>query len=371
VVALVGARQVGKTTLARRIGASHHGIHLDLERPSDLARLAEPELYLQAHADRLVVLDEIQRSPELFPLLRSLVDEDRRPGRFLVLGSASPDLLRQSSESLAGRIVYHELCPVTQAELDATPASMRRLWLRGGFPPSLLAVNDAASLEWREAFIQTHLERDIPGLGLRVAPPALRRFWQMLAHSHGQLWNAAKIAAAMEVTAPTIRHYLDILEQTFMLRRLLPWHGNLKKRLVKAPKVYLRDSGLLHALLGLPTLDDLMGHPGLGSSWEGWVIEQVLALAPSSWRPSFYRTGAGAEIDLLLERPGKLPPLALEIKHSLSPTPSRGFRSALEDLGLKEGLVICPVPEPFPLGKGISTLPVNAIPSLVGEKSSP
>ncbi len=363
VVALVGARQVGKTTLAqalqeRAIGDS---IYLDLERPSDLTKLEAPELYLEMHADKLVILDETQRMPELFPLLRSLVDADRRNGRFLLLGSASPDLARQSSESLAGRVVYLELAPLSLEEVGATKENVWRLWQRGGFPRSFLAQTDADSLQWREAFIQTYLERDLPALGVRIPSATLHRFWRMLAHSHGQLWNGSKLAASLGISAPTARHYLDILEDTFIVRQLQPYHTNLKKRLVRTPKAYLRDSGLLHALLRLETLDDLAGHPCVGSSWEGWVIEQVLAAVPSNWRPWFYRTSGGAEIDLILERPGRKRFLAFEVKYSPSPSPSRGFWTALSDLGLNEGFVICPCEEQYPLGHEVCTLPVHRL----------
>ena len=259
VVALVGARQVGKTTLARVLQRETVGgsVYIDLERPTDLAKLEAPELYLEMHAHELVILDETQRMPDLFPLLRSLVDADRRNGRFLLLGSASPDLVRQSSESLAGRVVHLELSPLSLEEVGATMENVWRLWQRGGFPRSFLAQTDADSLQWREAFIQTYLERDLPTLGVRIPSATLHRFWRMLAHSHGQLWNASKIAASLGISAPTARHYLDILQDTFVVRQLQPYHANLKKRLVKRPKAYLRDSGLLHALLQLETLEDL------------------------------------------------------------------------------------------------------------------
>ena len=369
VVALVGARQVGKTTLARALQeeAVCDSIYLDLERPTDMARLEVPELYLEMHADELVILDETQRMPGLFPVLRSLVDADRRNGRFLLLGSASPDLVRQSSESLAGRVVYLELSSLSLGEVGATMENVWQLWQRGGFPRSFLAQTDADSLQWREAFIQTYLERDLPALGIRIPSATLHRFWRMLAHSHGQLWNASKIAASLGISAPTARHYLDILQDTFIVRQLQPYHANLKKRLVKTPKAYLRDTGLLHALLQLETLEDLVGHPCVGSSWEGWVIEQVLATVPSNWRPWFYRTSGGAEIDLILERPGRRPFLAFEVKYSPSPSPSKGFWTALTDLGLEEGYVICPCEEQYPLGHGVSTLPIRALPSFLSK----
>jgi predicted AAA+ superfamily ATPase len=358
VVGLVGARQVGKTTLAKQLamGPGVDAVMLDLERPSDLAKLREPELYLEQHRDRLVILDEIQRLPDLFPILRALVDTDRRPGRFLLLGSASPDLIQGASESLAGRIRYLELDPLTQDEVD--PSATMALWFRGGFPASFLAPDDAGSHEWREAFVRTYLERDIPGLGLRMPAAALDRFWRMLAHSHGQLWNGSDLAASLGLSVPTVRKYLDLLQDTFMARQLQPWHGNLGKRLVKRPRVYLRDSGLLHTLLGITNPDDLLGHPSAGASWEGFVVEQVLAGIPSTWQPFFYRTSNGAELDLVLVRPGKARPLGIEIKLSRAPAPSRGFWNAITDLEA-QGLVICPCTERFPLGSGAFALPVQ------------
>ncbi len=367
VAGLVGARQVGKTTLAhavaRRVGRA---VYLDLERPSDAARLADPELYLEPLADRLVILDEIQRSPALFPVLRSLVDARRRNGRFLVLGSASPDLSRQTSESLAGRIIYRELMPLTLDEIGArTRTTLTALWNRGGFPGSYLAPSDARSVEWREAFIDTHLQRDLPTLGVRVPAAALRRFWEMLAHFHGQIWNASKIAASLGVTAPTAKHYLDTLQDTFMVRVLPPFAANLKKRLVKSPKVYLRDSGLLHALLRIGDCDQLLGHPIAGASWEGWVIEQALAADGGRSGACFYRTAAGAEIDLVLERPrGRR--LAFEVKLGSAPSPSRGFWSGLGDLKPSAAFVVYPGKERYPLARGVEALPVSMFADVLG-----
>lgn len=366
IVGLVGARQAGKTTLAhtvaRRLGRAHY---LDLERPSDAARLTDPELYLEPLANRLVIIDEIQRQPELFPVLRSLVDSKRRNGRFLVLGSASPDMARQASESLAGRIVYHELAPFTLDEvLAAGRQALMRLWNRGGFPGSFLAASEPRSLQWREAFIETHLRRDIPALAVRIPAVALRRFWEMLAHFHGQLWNASKIAASLGVTAPTAKHYLDTLQDTFMVRVLPPFAANLKKRLVKSPKVYLRDSGLLHALLRIATVDDLLGHPIAGASWEGWVIEQALAADGGRSGAYFYRTAAGAEIDLVLERAhGQR--LAFEIKLGSVPSPSRGFWSGLSDLKPRAAFVVYRGTERYALGQGVEALPVSMLPAVL------
>jgi uncharacterized protein len=365
VVALVGPRQVGKTTLAKAVAKSlGRATYLDLERPSDVAKLNDPELYLESLAKQpkqLVILDEIQRMPALFPVLRSLVDAKRANGRFLLLGSASPDLSRQAAESLAGRIVYHELSPLTLDEVttDAREKQMT-LWQRGGFPDSYLARNNAQSLAWREAFIDTHLQRDLPQLGVRVPATAMRRFWEMLAHLHGQLWNASKLAASLGVTAPTMKHYLDTLTDTFMVRQLPPFAGNLKKRLVKSPKIYLRDSGLLHALLRIASLDDLLSHPVAGASWEGWVIEQALAASGPQTSASFFRTAAGAEIDLVLDRP-RNERIALEIKLSMAPKPTRGFWAGMEDLKPSVGYVVYPGKERYRLAPGVEALPVSML----------
>lgn len=365
VVGMIGSRQSGKTTLARDIAASHaeDAIHLDLERASDLSKLEEAEIYLERFADRLVILDEVQRKPELFPLIRALVDSgSRRAGRFLILGSASPALLRQSSESLAGRIVYHELTPLMLAETGS--GSVRELWVRGGYPPSYLAASDDDSYAWREAFVRTHLERDVPGLGFRTPASQLRRFWEMVGHSHGQLWNASKLAGSMGVSAPAVRRYLDLLDDTFVLRQLTPFHHNTKKRLVKSPKVYVRDSGLLHSLLRIENEAALLGSPHAGASWEGWVIEQIVPLLPGSWSAHFYRTADGAEIDLLLVPPAG-PPIAVEIKLSLSPSPARGFHTAFADIGCAEGYVIYPGDESYPIGRAVSAVPARAIPEWI------
>ena len=301
---------MGKTTLARRIGAQRSGrvVYLDLELASDDAKLRLAESYLRSHATDLVIIDEIQRRGDLYPLIRALVDEDRRPGRFLLLGSASPDLKRQAAESLAGRITYLELAPLTLWEVGHDEGTAIRLWSRGGFPPSYLADGDELSVRWREDLIRTYLERDLAVLGFRVPAQQLRRFWQMLAHLHGQTWNGARLASSLGVGEPAVKHYRDILEDTFMLRVLPPYFANLGKRLVKSPKVYVRDSGLVHALLGLDSMEDVLGHPVAGASWEGWALEQVLAHVPERWQKTYFRTHAGAEVDLILERPGNAPP---------------------------------------------------------------
>ncbi len=365
VVGILGSRQVGKTTLAKEIekSLSKKPIYLDLELPSDFGKLQEPELYLDGFSDSLVIIDEIQRMPALFPLMRALVDKKKSPGRFLVLGSASPDLIRQSSESLAGRIIYHELTPFNLNEVGTT--KFQQLWLRGGYPESYLARDDGKSFTWRESFIKTYLEMDIPQLGVRVPAAQLRRFWTMLAHSHGQLWNASQIANSLGITAPTVRHYLDILEDTFIVRQLQPFHGNIKKRITKSPKVYIRDSGLLHTLLRNPTFEQLHTHLSVGASWEGFVIEQILRLIPSSWQYYFFRTNAGAEIDLLLlDNKNRL--TAVEVKYSLSPKIARGFWNAYEDLSCKKGFVVYPGDESYPLGKGVFALSIKELGRMTG-----
>jgi hypothetical protein len=357
VVGLIGPRQTGKTTLAKLVQRTMKAksVYLDLELPSDLNKLQSPELYLRQFTDRLVIIDEIQRMPSLFPLMRALVDQKRSGGRFLILGSASPEMIRQASESLAGRIVYHELSPFSLAETGYK--RHEALWLRGGYPLSFLAAGDNESFAWRESFIRTYLEMDLPQLGVRVPAPQLRRFWTMLAHVHGQLWNASRIAGSLGITAPTVKHYLDILEETFIARVLAPWHTNTKKRLIKAPKVYVRDSGLLHALLRTATSEDLRSHPAAGSSWEGFVIEQVLGKLPRGWQAHFYRTSAGAEIDLLLHD-GKNKPIAVEIKYSATPQVTKGFWTAMDDLSCKKGYVIYPGAEAYPIAENVLALPL-------------
>ena len=359
IVGLIGSRQVGKTTLAKQIqrDSPGHTVYIDLELPSDLNKLQSPELYLNQFTNVLVIIDEIQRMPALFPLLRALIDQKRTNGRFFILGSASPELIKQSSESLAGRIIYHELKPFCIEEIGYDHSFIQNLWLKGGYPESFLADNDKISFQWREAFIRTYLERDIPQLGIKIPSLALRRFWMMLAHAHGQLWNASQIANSLDTSAPTVRHYLDILEETFIVRQLQPYYGNIKKRLIKSPKIYIRDTGLLHALLKNQTLDALHGHPSLGNSWEGFVIEQITALGPDT-DAYFYRTSAGAEIDLLLFTKNN-EPIAIEIKYSASPKPSKGFYSALNDLYCKKRYVIYPGQESYPITPTIEILSIH------------
>jgi len=360
-VAIVGPRQVGKTTLAREIAEKRPGsVYLDLESPANRDRLADPELYLQQFEDTLVVLDEIHRAPEIFASLRGIIDQGRRAGkgigRFLILGSASMDLLRQSSESLAGRISYIEMDPFLTLELPADIGTLTRLWLRGGFPGSYLASSDAQSLRWRGDFIRTYLERDVPQFGPRVPAVLLEKLWTMLAHGQGTLLNASRLASALQISAPTVQRYIDLLADLLLVRRLQPFHRNAGKRLVKSPKVYIRDSGLVHALLGLRTFNDLAGHPVSGLSWEGFVIESLLAVAPERAFASFYRTVAGAEIDLLLELPGGAL-WAIEIKRSLSARPEKGFHIACEDLKPDKRFVV---------NAGLEQYPVDAQTTAIG-----
>lgn len=364
VVGIVGSRQTGKTTLAKQIKSDLKAktIYLDLELPSDLNKLQDAEIYLNQYSDNLVIIDEIQCQPSLFPLIRALVDKNRKAGRFLILGSASPQLKRQAAESLAGRIIYHELTVLDLQEVDYK--KMHRLWLRGGYPKSFLAVSDEESMTWREAFIKTYLERDIPQLGIRIPAIQLRRFWTMIAHAQGQLWNASQMANNMGISAPTVRHYLDILDDTFVIRQLQPYYANIKKRLIKSPKVYIRDTGLLHSLLGNSTLDALYGHPAVGSSWEGFVIEQIIGILPRGWQFFFYRSSSGAEIDLLLIN-NKKAAIAVEIKYSLSPQVTKGFWSSYRDLHCRKGFIVYPGNETYPLGKDVFALPLKNLTDII------
>ncbi len=361
-VVLLGPRQVGKTTLANAIAAhSPRALVLDLERESDRAALQRPELFLSAHRDRLLVLDEVQLAPELFTALRPEIDAERRNGRFLLLGSASGDLLRQSGESLAGRVAYVELTPLLAAELQLGElTNLQSLWLRGGFPLSYVAHDDAASYAWRQDFIRTFLHRDLAELGVRVPAETLSRFWKMLAHLQSQLFNASQLGVSLGgASHTTTTRYLDVLVDTMMVRRLQPHLANVGKRLVKSPKVYLRDSGILHALLGIATVHDLQGHPIAGPSWEGFVVEQVAAALPPDAQLSFYRTAAGAELDLVIERGRRK--MAAEIKFSSAPKPTKGFWQALQDLQIDHACVIAPVPRAYPLTEQVQVIPPSGI----------
>lgn len=360
-IGLLGPRQVGKTTLALEIGKRRPSIYLDLESDSDLAKIAEPELYLADHANELVILDEIQRVPDLFRNLRGLIDRGRRTGRktgrFLLLGSASLDLIKQSGESLAGRINYHELNPIQPIE---APKKTDMLWLRGGFPESLLAHDDKTSLKWRLNFIRTYLERDIPKLGPRIPAETLRRFWTMLAHRQMSLLNAAELARNLGVDGKTVASYLDLLVDLMLVRRLPPWHGNGGKRLVKSPKVLIRDSGIAHALLMIQDREALLSHPIVGASWEAFVTESLLAVAPEGSEAFFYRTSAGAEIDLVITLPGRRI-WAIEIKRSLSPSVTKGFHLACEDIKPQKRFVVYPGEETYPLGENLQATSILSL----------
>ena len=359
VVGLLGARQVGKTTLARELAARHGepAAFFDLEDPADLARLAEPMMALRPTRG-LVVIDEVQRRPDLFPTLRVLADRPGAPARFLVLGSASPDLLRQSSESLAGRIAYHGLDGFALDEVGI--GARDRLWVRGGFPRSFLAASDDESAEWRRSFIRTFLERDLPQLGVTIPAETLRRFWTMLAHYHGQVWNGAEMARAFGIAGTTVRRYLDIFTAALVLRQLQPWHANVAKRQVRSPKVYLADSGLLHALLGLDTLHDLEGHPKVGASWEGFALSQVLVrLGARTEEAFFWATHGGAELDLLVVR-GKLR-LGFECKRTAAPRLSRSIHSALADLALERLDVVHAGDHTFALAERVRALALSRL----------
>lgn len=354
ITALLGPRQCGKSTLARHLISERSDVvFLDLQRPSDLRKLDDAEFFFHTQGDKLICIDEVQEGPEIFPLLRVMVDDDRRPGKFLLLGSASQEIVRQSSETLAGRIHYVELTPFTYCELmDDEPVMYKNpieLWNRGGYPGSFLASSVEISLAWRMDFIRTFLERDIPQFGFSIPSLTMRRFWTMIAHFHGQILNASKMGQALNVTHPTIRKYLSILEQTFMVRVLPPCTLNVKKRLVKSPKVYLRDSGLLHSLLEINGFEELMGHPVVGSSWEGFCIEQIITKL-KDWRASFYRASSGEEIDLILDRGRKR--LVFEFKASMSPKVSRGFPGSLEVLKPDKAWIVAPIKDSYKVPSG-------------------
>ncbi len=367
-VALLGPRQVGKTTLALSLTgeAGNAALYLDLELPSDRAKLADPELYLSGYEDRLVILDEIHRLPGIFQILRSLIDrrkrKGKRTGQFLILGSASIDLLRQSAETLAGRIAYMELTPFLESEVVGLTANAgQTLWVRGGFPDSFLAETEVQSFAWRSAFIQTYLERDVPSLGPRIPAETLHRFWQMLAHNQAQMLNAAQLAAGLGISGQTVARYLDIMVDLLLVRRLQPWASNVGKRLVRSPKIYVRDSGLLHALLGIRDQEALFGHPVVGSSWEGMLIENILSTVPANTQASFYRTAVGAEIDLVLETaPNER--WAIEIKRSLSdPKPGKGFYIGCADVKATRQIVLYPGQESYKHDAKTEIMPLHTL----------
>jgi predicted AAA+ superfamily ATPase len=368
-VVLTGPRQVGKTTLALAIASGREATYLDLESAADRARLSEPQLYFADHVDELVILDEIQRAPGLFEALRGTIDQGRREGkgtgRFLLLGSASIDLLAQSGETLAGRAAIVELAPLTLAEVGGP--RLDELWVRGGFPQSFLASREQASLRWREDFIRTYLERDIPQLGPRIPAETLRRLWTMLAHNQGGLLNGASIARGLGVSGATVGHYLDLMVDLLLVRRLAPRLGNAGKRLVRSPKVYVRDSGLAHALLGVRDKEALLGHPVVGASWEGMAIENLIAAAGGAAEASFYRTGGGAEIDLVLRwADGR--EWAVEVKRTLAPRIERGMRSALEDLEPERSFIVYPGEERYRLGSDTWAIDLAGLCAEVAER---
>lgn len=358
-VALLGARQVGKTTLAKTIAKGRDAIYLDLEAPEDLLKLSDPSSFFHAHNDKLIILDEIQRAPDLFMVLRGIIDQNRQQGRssgqFLLLGSASMDLLRQSSESLAGRIRYIEMGGLNVLEAGAEQAVRQKLWLRGGFPDSYLAADDDIAMDWLEDLIRTYMERDVPQMGFRVPAARLRRLWTMLAHLQGEPVNYSKLGGNLEIDSKTVNYYIDILTDLLLLRRLEPWHANVKKRLVKSPRFYIRDSGIHHRLLGIGNHDSLLSNPVLGKSWEGFVIENIHSVLPRRGETYFYRTAAGAEIDLVIKMPSS-EIWAVEIKHGTAPKLGKHFNQTCEDVGATQKYVIYGGYDEFPVGGDVTVI---------------
>lgn len=371
-VVLLGPRQVGKTTLARTLAKDWPGgaVYLDLERPADRLRLEDADTYLRAQQGKLVILDEIHRAPGVFEILRGIIDDHRqagiRHGQFLLLGSAALDLMRQSSETLAGRVAYIDMAPLSIGEAAAAGIADSTLWLRGGFPDSLLAADDTRSLDWRRDFIRSYLERDVPMFAPRLPAETIGRLWTMLAHNQGSVLNQARLASALGVANPTIDRYIDLLVDLQLVRRLRPWGGNLGKRLVKSPKVYLRDSGLLHGLLELETMNDLLGHPVCGHSFEGHCIDNLIQAAGKRYVPYFYRTHVGAEIDLVLEKGGK-PEIAIELKRSMAPSPDKGFSVACDDLQITHRYLVYPGLERIPLRHGAQAIGLQALAEILAQ----
>ena len=353
VLGITGPRQVGKTTLSKKLAEEikKEVIYLDMENPMDLSKLSEPALYFEKNEDACIIIDEVQRVPELFPILRSLIDKKRIPARFILTGSASPELIRDSSESLAGRIAYKELTAFNYIEICNHKLSGLH-WFRGGFPLSFLAPSDPVTKTWINSFIQTYIERDLPLLGLQASPTFLRNLWLMLAHIHGNVLNMELLSKSLEVTGPTIKKYIHFLSEAYLIRILHPFHINIKKRIVKSPKIYIRDSGILHQLLGISTSIMLEGHPMKGNSWEGYVIEQISLHAQNQYGMYFYRTHQGAECDLVLTIANK-PEIAVEIKYTSAPRVSKGLRSSIEDLGTKKNFIICLCEEEYPIAENI------------------
>ena len=363
-VALLGPRQCGKSSLAAKIAESRPGsLRLDLENPRDRAKLSDPQLYFESNASRFVCIDEIQIIPELFPVLRSEIDRDRRAGRFLILGSASRTLVNRSAESLAGRIGYRELTPFSPMEhIAGSPPSVLETLSRGGFPESALAETGEASLRWREAFLKSIVERDLPILGSRVSSIAMERFLTMCSHLQAQILNAAKLGTSLDLTGPSVRARLEFLQEALFVRLLPAWDGNLKKRLIKSPKMYIRDTGLCHALLGVRSVDDLLGHPVFGSSWEAYCVETLCSSFPE-WRPSFYRSSGGAELDLVLERGSRR--LAFECKASSAPSLTRGFHSSMDDLKPEHAYVVCLIDDDYPIARNVTACGIRECVGLV------
>ena len=358
-VTLLGARQVGKTTLVKTIAKGMESIYLDLEAPEDLLKLSDPARFLSSHKDKLVILDEIQRSPDLFMVLRGLIDKNRAVGRksgqFLLLGSASMDLLRQASESLAGRISYIELGGLNVLEIGPSQKDLQTLWLRGGFPDSYLATDDGRAMDWLEDFIRTYLERDVPQMGFRVPATRLRRLWTMLAHLQGEPVSYSKLGSNLEIDGKTVSHYIDILTDLLLVRRLKPWHANIKKRLVKSPRYYIRDSGVQHRLLGIGSYDALLSNPVLGKSWEGFVVENIHSVLPHLAETYFYRTAAGAEIDLVIKMPSS-ELWAIEIKHGATPKLGKHYSKICDDVGATHKYIVYGGDDEFPVGNDVTVI---------------
>jgi predicted AAA+ superfamily ATPase len=370
-VALLGPRQVGKTTLAKTIAEHINSLYLDLEAPEDLLKLSDPGSFLTMHKDKLLILDEIQRVPDLFMVLRGVIDRNRQGGRkngqFLLLGSASKDLLRQSSESLAGRIRYIEMSGLNALEVAGQKTDLQKLWIRGGFPESYLASHDDQAMEWLEDLIKSYLERDIPQMGFRVPAARLRRLWTMLAHLQGETVNYSKLAMNLEVDGKTASHYLDILTDLLLVRRLEPWHANIKKRLIKSPRYYIRDSGIVHRLLGIGNHDSLISNPILGKSWEGFIIENIHANLPRQAESYFYRTAAGAEIDLVLTMPNS-EVWAVEIKYGSAPKIKPTYNITCEDIGATHKFIIYGGDDAYPIGNNITMLSLTHFLNKLTEK---
>lgn len=354
-IVILGARQVGKTTLAQQFGETRPEgyLYIDFESPTDMAKLADAEAFFALHADKMVILDEVQHRPDIFNILRSVIDRNRRNGRFILLGSASPHLVNGVSESLAGRTSYLELTPITLTELPEN-YSLQQHWFRGGFPTALLAETNADFTDWADGYIRSYAERDLRMLfGYDLNTSIISRLWQMIAAAQSGLWNAESYSRALGVTAPVVNRYLDFMEGAFLVRKLQPWFTNVQKRLVKAPKVYVRDSGLTHALNRISDYDMLLGHPIAGGSWEGYVIEQIMAKAGDDIKPYFYRTHNGAEADLVLVK-GNVPVCCIEIKLTNAPTISRGFHSSIADIGTDKNFIVTPGSDTYPGGKNIT-----------------